>query len=89
MATTTAELRWICALLTELGVDLSQQLVVYSDNVGATSLWANPVFHSRMKHVSLGYHFICDQVQNGLLRIAHVSSSNQLVYALTKPLPRQ
>ena len=89
MATTAIELRWICSLLTELGVDLTQQHVVYYDNVGATNLCANLVFHSRMKHVALDYHFICDQVQNGLLRVAYVSSIDQLVDALTKPLPRQ
>ena len=42
-----------------------------------------------MKHVALDYHFIRDQVQNGLLRVAHVSSANQLSDALTKTLPRQ
>ena len=73
VAFTAVELRWIFSLLTELGVDLPQQLVIYCDNVGATNLCANPVFHSRMKHVALDYHFICDQVQNGLLRVAHVS----------------
>lgn len=62
-----AELHWICTLLTELSVALPQQPVVYCDNVGATNLCSNPVFHSRMKHVALDYHFIREQVQNGLL----------------------
>ena len=89
VASTVAELQWICSLLIELGVDLPQQLVIYCDNVGATNLCANPVFHSRMKHVGLDYHFIRDHVQNGLLRVAHISSADQLVDLLTKPLPRQ
>ena len=86
---TTTELRWICSLLIVLGVDLPQQPVIYCDNVGATNLCANIVFHSRMKHVALDYHFICEQVQNGLLRVARVSSTDQLVDALTKTLPHQ
>ena len=84
---TSAELRWICSLLTELGVWLSNKLVIYCDNVGDTHLCSNPAFHSRMKHVAIGYHFIRDQVQNGVLRVAHVSFKDQLVDALTKPLP--
>ena len=88
VAATAAELRWICSLLTELGVVLPQQPVIYCDNVGATNLCSNLVFHSRMKHVALDYHFIREQVQNGLLRVAHVSSKDQLADALTKPLPR-
>ena len=62
--------------------------VIYCDNVGATSLYSNPVFHSRMKHVAIDFHFIRDQVQSGSLRVAHVSSKNQLDDALTKPLSR-
>lgn len=41
-----------------------------------------------MKHVAIDFHFIRDQVQNGVLRVAHVSSTDQLADALTKPLPR-
>ena len=46
------------------------------------------MFHSRMKHVAIDFHFIRDQVQNGVLRVVHVSSEDQLADALTKPLPR-
>jgi hypothetical protein len=40
-----------------------------------------------MKHVTVDYHFIKDQVQFDLLRVAHVSSADQLADILTKPLP--
>ncbi|RVW40389.1 Retrovirus-related Pol polyprotein from transposon RE2 [Vitis vinifera] len=88
VASTATEIRWICYLLTELGVTLLQQSVIYCDNVGTTHLCSNSVFHSRMKHVALDYHFIQEQVQNGLLRVSHISASDQLVDALTKPLAR-
>ena len=42
-----------------------------------------------MKHVAIDFHFIRDQVQSGNLRVAHVSSKDQLADALTKPLSRQ
>ena len=60
VASTSVELRWICSLLTELEVSLSQQPVIYCDNVGANNLCSNPFLHSRMKHVALDYHFICE-----------------------------
>ena len=56
--------------------------------MGATQLCSNPVFHSRMKHVAIDFHFIRDQVQSGSLRVSHVSSTDQLADALTKPLSR-
>ncbi|KAL6313803.1 hypothetical protein AAG906_010222 [Vitis piasezkii] len=88
VAATTSEINWICSLLTELGVTLPTPHVIYCDNVGATYLYSNLVFHSRMKHVAIDYHFIRDQVQSGALRVTHVSSADQLVDALTKSLPR-
>ena len=88
VATTTSEINWICFLLTELGITLPTPPIIYCDNVGATYLCSNSVFHSRMKHVAIDYHFIQDQVQSGALRVTHVSSADQLVDTLTKPLPR-
>lgn len=88
VAATAAELRWICSLLTELSVSIPTAPVIYCDNVGATHLCSNPVFHSRMKHIAIDYHFIRDQVQSGALRVTHVSSEDQLADCLTKPLPR-
>lgn len=88
VANTSAEIRWICNLLTELGIDISSPPVIYCDNLGATFLCHNQVFHSRMKHVALDYHFIRGQIQHGMLRVSHVNTRDQLADALTKPLPR-
>ena len=89
VANATSEIRWVCSLLTELGITLSLPPVVYCDNVGATYLSANPVFDSRMKHIALDFHFVRESVQAGALRVTHVSTKDQLADALTKPLPRQ
>lgn len=88
VANTSAEVAWICSLLSELGITITTAPVIYCDNVGATYLCANPVFHSRMKHIALDYHFVRSQVQSGALRVAHISTHDQLDDALTKPLPR-
>ncbi|KAK0579728.1 hypothetical protein LWI29_030590 [Acer saccharum] len=88
VASTAAELNWVCFLLTDLGLTLPSVPIIYCDNVGATQLCSNPIFHSRMKHVAIDFHFIRDQVQSGSLRVTHVSSKDQLADALTKPLPR-
>lgn len=79
---------WVSSLLQELGVTQLITPTVYSDNVGATYLSANPVFHSRMKHLTLDFHFVRNNVQSGTLRVQHVSTRDQLVDALTKPLSR-
>ena len=59
---------------------------LFLDNLGATYLSVNLVFHSRMKYLAIDYHFIRDLVQSSELRVAHVSIGDQLVDALTKSL---
>lgn len=84
-----AEICWISNILTELGIILPTPPTVYFDNVGATFLYANPVFHSSMKHIALDdYHFVRRNIQQGVLRVAHVNTKDQLADALMKPLPR-
>jgi hypothetical protein len=85
---TAAEISWVCSLLSELHFPVSHTLVIYCDNIGATQLSSNLVFHSRMKHVAIDFHFIRQRVQPGALRVSHVSSNDQLADALTKSLPR-
>lgn len=60
--------------------------MIYCDNVGATQLSANPVFHSRMKHLAIDYYFVRDLVQKGYLRVIHVNSQDQLADVMTKSL---
>lgn len=88
VANTASELRWVCSLLTELGIKVAAVPTVYCDNIGATYLCANPVFHSRIKHIAIDYHFVRGQIQLGVLRVSHVSTKDQLADGLTKPLSR-
>ena len=59
---------------------------MFSENLGATYLSTNPIFHSRIKHLMIDYHFLRDLVQSSKLRVAYVSASDQLVDGLTKSL---
>lgn len=49
---------WFKNLLTELGIKLNYIPTLYCDNIGATNLAANPIIHSKMKHVALDYFFV-------------------------------
>ncbi|GKB50005.1 transposable element, partial [Tanacetum coccineum] len=84
----TAELAWLENLLTELGLTLPAPPRLYCDNIGATYLCANSVYHYRMKHIALDYHFVHKKVAVGSLRVHHINSRDQVADALTKPLSR-
>ena len=87
LADGTAEILWIRSLLTELRILSSTVTTLWCDNLGATFLFANPVFHARTKHVEIDYHFVRDRVTKQEIQVRFISSKDQLVYVLTKPLP--
>ena len=86
IAAVAIELQWVKSLLLELLVPVHSPPTQFSDNLGATYLYANIVFHYRMKHLAIDYHFVRDLVQSSELRVAHVSAGDQLADALTKSL---
>jgi hypothetical protein len=60
---------------------------LWCDNLRATFLSANPVFHTRTKHVEVDYHFVRDRVAKREIQVRFISSKDQLADVLTKPLP--
>jgi hypothetical protein len=87
VANTTAELIWVQSLLRELGVSQDRPPVLWCDNIGATYLASNPVFHARTKHIEVDFHFVRERVEQKLLQIKFISSKDQLADVFTKPLP--
>jgi histone deacetylase 1/2 len=87
LANVTAELIWVEALLQELGVKLQQKPCLWCDNLGATYLSANPVFHARTRHIEIDFHFVRERVANNRLDIKFISSKDQVADGFTKALP--
>lgn len=62
---------------------------ILCDNLSATYVCANPVLHTSIRHLALEYHFVRDKLAVGSLCVSHVSTKDQLVDILTKPLSKQ
>jgi hypothetical protein len=58
LANAIVEIIWMESLLKELGVQRNQTSCLWCDNMGATYLSANPIFHARMKHIEIDFHFV-------------------------------
>jgi hypothetical protein len=67
-------------------VQCSSPLILWCDNIRATLLAANHMFHARTKHVEIDYHFIREQIQNSKLFIQFLSSQDQIADIMTKPV---
>ncbi|GAA0143892.1 transmembrane signal receptor [Lithospermum erythrorhizon] len=89
MAVVTCELKWLKGLLACFGVDHTGSMELFCDSQSALHLAHNPVFHERTKHIEIDCHFLLDAVLAGVIRMSHVSTTNQLSDIFTKALGRR
>ncbi|XP_071738734.1 uncharacterized mitochondrial protein AtMg00810-like [Rutidosis leptorrhynchoides] len=87
MAQTTCELIWVRNLLGEIGFAQSEPVDLWCDNKAAIHIASNPVFHERTKHIEVDCHFTREKLEEGIIRLSHVKSNEQLADIFTKALP--
>lgn len=85
ITTTVQELEWLKSLLQELGITVVRPMEVMCDNLGATHLMVNPIYHAKTKHVAIDLHFVCERVEDKGLQVHHVVGTKQREDILTKP----
>ncbi|KAJ3698209.1 hypothetical protein LUZ61_001914 [Rhynchospora tenuis] len=86
LALACAELLWVQYLIQELHFHLYQPPIIWCDNIGATFLASNPMFHSGTKHVEIDFHFVREKVAAKSLCVRYLCSADQLADIFTKPL---
>ena len=51
-------------MLEDTGVKYDGTIPLYCDKHGVLRLAKIPIYHSKMKHVEIHHHFICEKVQS-------------------------
>ncbi|GMI91113.1 cysteine-rich RLK (RECEPTOR-like protein kinase) 8 [Hibiscus trionum] len=88
VADTMSEILWVNTVLKYMGIHASSSPVVWCDNTSVVSILANPVFHSRSKHVELDVHFVREKVVEQKVQVNYVRAEYQVADGLTKPLSK-
>ncbi|GJV06143.1 retrovirus-related pol polyprotein from transposon TNT 1-94 [Tanacetum coccineum] len=83
-----AQILWMRSQLTDYGLGFNK-IPLYYDNKSSTALCCNNVQHSRSKHIDIRYHFIKEQVENGVVELYFVRTDYQLADIFTKALGQE
>lgn len=90
IATTTVACEgvWLNRLLLDLLKGGDHATTILVDNKSAIQDCKNPVFHDQSKHIELRFHFIRECIDDDKIYVDHISTGDQLMDILTKPLAR-
>ncbi|KAJ9557228.1 hypothetical protein OSB04_011842 [Centaurea solstitialis] len=78
-----SQVLWMKIELADYGYTM-HRIPIYCDSSSAIQIAANPVQHSRTKHIDIRYHFIKDHVEKGNVELFFVESERQIADLFTK-----
>ena len=77
---------WLRGLVGSLGLK-QEIIVVYCDSQSAIYLTRNQMYHERMKHIDIRYHFIREIISLGDVAVKKIGTSENPTDMLMKPVP--
>ncbi|KAI3747413.1 hypothetical protein L6452_09869 [Arctium lappa] len=84
-ASCCSQVLWMRTQLRDYGFYFNK-IPIYCDSKSAIAISANPVQHTKTKHIDVRYHFIKDHVEKGTIELFFVKTDYQLADLFTKPL---
>nr|GEZ09629.1 retrovirus-related Pol polyprotein from transposon TNT 1-94 [Tanacetum cinerariifolium] len=87
LSASCTQVMWMRTQLQDYGFNYNK-IPLYCDSQSAIAISCNPVQHSRTKHIHTRYHFIKEQVENGIIELYFVRTEYQLADMFTKALPK-
>ncbi|GKC45181.1 hypothetical protein Tco_1062903 [Tanacetum coccineum] len=83
-----AQVLWMRSQLIDYSLGFNK-ISMYYDNKSAIALCCHNVQQSRSKHIDIGFHFIKEHVENGVIELYFVNTKYQLADIFTKRLARE
>ena len=77
---------WLKGLFAELcGVDSC--IDMFCDSQKSICVTTYQMFHERTKHIDVKYHYVCDVVTQGKLKVCNISTHDNSANMMTKSVP--
>ncbi|KAI5327878.1 hypothetical protein L3X38_027274 [Prunus dulcis] len=83
------ELIWLKRLMGELGFPTKDTLKLYCDNQSTIKIAENPIRHDRTKHVEIHQNFIYEKLEEKIIEVPYVKTTEQLENMFTKAVSNQ
>ncbi|KAJ9536530.1 hypothetical protein OSB04_un000282 [Centaurea solstitialis] len=84
-ASCCSQVLWMQTQLRDYGFEY-KKIPIYCDSKSAIAISANPVQHSKTKHIDIRYHFLKDNVEKENIELYFVNTEYQLADLFTKAL---
>jgi hypothetical protein len=85
LSMTVREAVWLHKLLADLFEHVLDSTIIHYGNQSCVKISDNPVFHDKLNHIEIKYHFIRDMVQRKEVLVQYLPTDEQVVDVLTKP----
>lgn len=82
------EASYLSYILNELGLSYSKPITINTDSQSAQQMAKFGSHHSRTKHIHYKYHFIKDTIENGIVELRYLPTTEMIADVFTKPVPR-
>ncbi|GKG03955.1 hypothetical protein Tco_0314342 [Tanacetum coccineum] len=73
LSASCAQVMWMRTQLQDYGFNYNK-IPLYCDSQSAIAISCNPVQHSCTKHIYTRYHFIKEQVKNGIIKLYQLAN---------------
>jgi hypothetical protein len=81
------ELIWTKGVLSELGFDYVDSMILNMDSQSAMALAKNPTHHKRSKHIDIKYHWLREYTfENTTVELVHCGTEDMVADVMTKAL---
>jgi hypothetical protein len=77
---------WINRLEIDMDPEKLKTVVIMEDNQSTIKIAQNDIHNDRSKHIDTRYHFVREQVTNGILKLQYCPTEEMIADTFTKPL---